>query len=51
MSGERRINWRSANKVFSGMVEGEHPLGWIVRLDSGKKVIVNEESILTHNER
>ena len=45
------ISWRAVNKVCHGTVEGEHPLGLIVRMDSGKKVIVNEESILNHNER
>jgi len=45
------ISWQSVNKVCHGTVVGEHPLGLIVRLDNGKNSIVNQESILYHNER
>ena len=43
---ERRIFWDSVRrKNEGGVIEGETPLGYIVRMDSGKYVIVHKESI------
>lgn len=40
-----KIRWRAANGEKDGTIEGYEPLGYSVRLDNGKHVIVPEESI------
>lgn len=41
------VSWEGANRVVSGTLDREHVAGdWIVRLDNGKYVIVNEEQFL-----
>ena len=42
----KRISWRGANRTESGTIEEEISEGvYLVRLDSGKYVIVNQSSI------
>jgi hypothetical protein len=38
-----RVSWRTANGFASGTITEEHPLGWKVRLDNGKYMIVWDE--------
>lgn len=40
-----RVTWETVNGPRSGIVEDKRTLGYLVRLDSGKCVIVNEKSI------
>lgn len=44
-----RVWWRGVSRDFSGEIKGFHKTGYIVSLDSGKCVIVGEESIQCHN--
>jgi len=42
-----RISWKGANRTESGTIEEEVSEGvYLVRMDSGKYVIVNQSSIL-----
>ena len=41
------VSWKAVNGVVSGTLEGEiKPGEWLVRLDNGKSVIVNEKSFI-----
>ena len=42
MEEGERISWDTVHGEASGIVESEAPLGWYVRLDNGKYVIVNK---------
>ena len=42
----KRISWRTLNGIHSGVIVAEDELGYLVRLDNGKYVIVNQKSIL-----
>lgn len=42
------IEWKSVNKICRGTAVGKHPLGWIVRLENGKVVIVHRKSIINY---
>lgn len=42
----RRISWRGINKIYSGTIVGTHDLGFLVRLDNGKHVVIDENSII-----
>ena len=44
------VKWRSVNKVCTGPAIGKHPLGWIVKMDNGKIVVVHRKSILNYHE-
>lgn len=44
------VKWRSVNKVCIGTSIGKHPLGWLVRTESGKAVVVHRTSILNYHE-
>ena len=45
-----RASWKTANGIRTGVLVGKHPLGWIVRLDNGKIVIVHRKSIINYHE-
>lgn len=36
----------TVNGSASGVVVGEHPCGWMVRLDSGKEVVVYDWEVV-----
>lgn len=40
------VSWQGVSRVFSGVITGERPDGYIVTMESGKAVILSEESIL-----
>ena len=41
------VKWNGANRVESGTLHSEQKDGdWIVRLENGKYVVVNEKSML-----
>ena len=42
----KRISWRTLNGISSGVIEAENELGYLVKQDNGKYVIVNQKSIL-----
>ena len=42
----KKVTWRGLNKNLSGEIVGQHPLGYLVKLDNGKYVIVHPESII-----
>ena len=39
----------TVNGSASGVVVGEHPCGWMVRLDSGKEVVVYDWEVVQRN--
>lgn len=42
-----RVSWTAVNGIVSGVLEQSRPGGdWVVRLDNGKIVIVNEKSFI-----
>lgn len=42
-----RVRWNAVNGVISGTLERDGKPGeWLVRLDNGKSVIVNENSFI-----
>ena len=41
-----RVTWETVNGPRTGIVEYKHTLGYLVRLDSGKCVIVHPRSII-----
>lgn len=41
-----RIDWMTVNGPSSGTIVGEHPCGWVARLDSGKDVIVYDYEVV-----
>lgn len=41
-----RIDWMTVNGPASGVVVGEHPCGWVARLDSGKDVVVYDYEVV-----
>lgn len=46
MKAGERVHWNGVNRIESGVLHSEQKDGdWIVRLDSGKYVIVNENSM------
>lgn len=45
-----KASWKTVNGTRSGALVGKHRLGWIVRLDNGKIVIVHRKSIINYHE-
>lgn len=45
-----RVEWTSVNKICYGIAIGKHPLGWSVKMDNGKIVVVHRKSILNYHE-
>jgi hypothetical protein len=41
-----RIGWMTVNGSASGVVVGEHPCGWMVRMESGKEVVVYDWEVV-----
>lgn len=46
-----RIGWVTVNGPASGVIEDEHPCGWLVRLDNGKSVVVFDREVVERNRR
>lgn len=44
-----RIEWKTAVGVASGIIESEHPVGWYVRLDNGRYVVISDVSEKSQN--
>lgn len=47
MGPGERISWRTLNGTMSGVIEDEQELGYLVRLDNGKYVIVDSKSMIS----
>ena len=41
-----KVSWRGVSRVHTGEITGFHGKGYIVSLESGKCVVVAEESII-----
>jgi len=47
MKAGERVHWSGVNRIESGVLKSEQKDGdWLVLLDNGKYVIVNENQIL-----
>lgn len=48
MGRGEEVSWKTLNGIRSGIIEGEHEKGYIVRLSNGKMVIVHPKSFINN---
>jgi hypothetical protein len=42
-----KVSWHGVSRIHTGIITGQHKLGYIVQLDNDKSVIVAEDSIIS----